>query len=212
MSVLNCISSGRGHAVSAQRSSDAERGIRRRDLLAGAATGVVIGGLGGKTAGAAVAPDDGEWVAGVVESVDGAAALALRPAETEGDALRVVLASGASVVRDGPAALQDFQPGEEASVFGAFTAAGEFTATRVETTYRIFEATIRDRSGDALSTDHGVLQLGPQTRSTTGQALGHAVSARSASGLRPGDRVVASGRLDPATGAMLVTWIGAEGA
>jgi hypothetical protein len=197
--------------VCAQRSSDAEGGIRRRDLLAGAATGVVVGGLGGRSAAAAVAPGDGEWIAGTVDGVDGATALALRRAQTAGDAVRVVLGSGASVVRDGPAVLQDFQPGEEASAFGAFTAPGEFTATRVETTYRIFETTIRSRSGDALSTDHGVLQLGSQTRSTAGQALGHAVSARPAGGLSAGDRVVASGRLDPATGALLVTWIGVEG-
>src|SRR5689334_3863550 len=102
---------GGGHAVCAQRSSDAEGGIRRRDLLAGAATGVVVGGLGGRSAAAAVAPGDGEWIAGTVDSVDGATALALRRAQTAGDAVRVVLGSGASVVRDGPAVLQDFQPG-----------------------------------------------------------------------------------------------------
>jgi hypothetical protein len=190
-------------------SSDANSGasrprITRRQLAVG------VGAIGAAAATAAPAalsreeaPADSldvPWLAGLVDRVAGPTAVYIRVADEAGVAgneVRVELAEGAVVIRDGPSDLTAFASGEAISAIGGFE--GEsFRATRVEAIYHIAQEKVAAAGEDELQTRDGTsIRLGSETEAEGGTALGHELAATPPEELRPGDQVVVLGRRTP---------------
>jgi hypothetical protein len=171
------------------------RTLTRRDVMvAGAA-------LGGTVAAASVAMatvGGSPWTAGTVHSV-GSGELVLRPADGS-PLLRVRLGAGAVVLKDAPASIEEFVPGEEVAVLGERGERGDVVATRLESTYRLVEGVVTDREGDRLVAGGTRLELSGDSRSDA--------SASSLERVGRGDQVIARGLLNPDSGAIEVAVIG----
>jgi hypothetical protein len=169
------------------------RAMTRRDVVVGGAVLGATVAVGGR---AMAASRDWPWTAGMVESA-GPDGLVLRAADGSGP-VRVRLAPGAAVVRDGPARLEDFVVGEEVAALGEHGQHGDFVATRLEPTYRLVEGDVSARDGDRLEAGDETLELSPRS---------HVNGDAPLDALGPGDHVLALGRRDPRTGAFDVAII-----
>lgn len=206
--VMGTESKGFDHA-----SADRATGVGRRAFLtasAGAAAASVVMPTAAWSHNGVEAPPEwsGEsnWFVGVIGEVS-AADRALVAIEGLGPT-QVQTTPDAQVLRDEITDLMAFAEGETVSLRGQQQPDGTFLATAFEAVYEMTEATILRRKGDSLETDKGTFELGAATKHVPGAAFGHTLAVRSDHRLRAGDVVVAHGRLDPASGNLLVRRIG----
>lgn len=159
--------------------------------VAGAAAGVT----------AVVAPSSGAetqrpWLIGSVERVESDSVFYVKRVRDDGPAVRVELDARASVLRDGPAALADFAPGEEVGAGGEWREDGIYVADTVESTYRLLDAEVRAADAETLVTDDGVVILFTGSTEPRGGVgpQGQEVEATPVDDIDPGDRVMVLGR------------------
>lgn len=182
------------------------RGVTRRALFGG---GAAVGALMPTAfAGQGPADDGGAWLIGTLSAHVGDRSFSLSPVGRPADRVLVTLAEGATLLRDGPASLSSFGPGEEIGVAGAWRG-DTYVASTVESTYRLVIGEVTGRRGDVLATTDGEVELIPTTRARGGAAPdGGEMLAEPLDSVAPGDRIVVLGRRDPRTGRLLAGDLG----
>jgi hypothetical protein len=175
--------------------------VTRRGFLGlGAAAGIAA-----LTAeGSAGADPAKPWLIGSVDRVESDRVLYVKQAHSNGPAVLVTLAAGATVLRDHAAGLTDFQPGDEVGVDGTWMDDGSYVADRVESTYRLLEAKVEAANRNKLVTDEGDIALTGGTRPRKGVSHdGLRGEATPVDAIEPGEHVIVMGRLVPARGGAL---------
>lgn len=171
-----------------------ERALTRRRLLIGAGVAAGAAATGSADAHRVDPPDnipfEPGWIAGMLRSVDDPRTATVQ--RRNGVLATVQLLPDAEVLREGKAALSDFQIGDEVSAEGT-QAGGIFIASRFEAVYQIFETKLRGRQRNGLQSSDGDLTLNEDSRPMKKGALGHRVSDRPLDGLSTA-RVIVSGR------------------
>jgi hypothetical protein len=181
-------------------------GVTRRALFGtGAATGALMLTAAGPPGSA---EDGGPWLIGTLSTHAGDGMFTVSPVAHPERRVLVKLDVGATLLRDGPASLSDFGPGEEIGIGGRWE--GEtYLASTVESTYRLVDAEVTTRRGAVLVTTDGAVELITTTTAREGQAPdGGAMLGKSIETIAPGDHIVVLGRRDPDTGRLWAGHIG----
>ncbi|HYI99690.1 MAG TPA: hypothetical protein VEX36_08480 [Thermoleophilaceae bacterium] len=148
----------------------------------------------------ATADDGGPWLIGKVDRVDSEHTFHVTRVRGDSVPVRVDLTAGATVVRDGPASLTDFQVGDEVGAAGEWNQDGSYSAYTVESTYRLLDAEVQAVDGETLATAAGGVLLSDETRARTGLGPnGQEIEATPVADIEAGEHVVVLGRRNAAT-------------
>lgn len=180
------------------------RGLSRRTLLLGMGTGGFVAVAAGAQEGSAREP--GEAMCGTLVRVVDATTAEVAAADGSGT-VSVVVPPGATVLRDGPAALGDFVAGEKVTVRGSRLPNGGFSAVEWQALYEQVEASVQGRAAGRLATSAGELTVDAQTQ-TRFFDDGRRFRPVPVEAIKAGDGVVAMVRRDGRSGDALVRALG----
>lgn len=181
------------------------RRVSRRRFLE--YTGVAV--IGGYTvlqpglAGASDGPASGDGVAGIVDHVDSPEIFIESPAAGSITAVRTTAAS--EIWREGLVDLSVFDPGDEILALGDWDDQ-ELVASYVTSLYRSVEGVVQSRTDTQLQTTNGTLELISETQPIEDSDI--TLIATPIDDISPGDQIFAGGRLNGASGNVVVLRVG----
>lgn len=180
------------------------RTLTRREILgrgalaaAGAAAATVATAKAGERSDEG--SDGASVVVGSVVEVDSSSVL-VRTGDGE---VWVDVPEGAEVSKDGATELASFVAGDEVSAVGEWSV-DRFLASSFSSLYRPLEGDVTSRDGNRLETTAGQILLTEETREHEGPYM----RGKRPEDVGPGDRVAATGRVDPETGELVAVSIG----
>lgn len=177
--------------------------INRRQLLKGAGLGASLSVASAVLPSVAVSASNADAVSGTIEWLDEKEArLGLR---TTLGVTTIQLTEETVVWRDERTTLARFEVGDEVSAEGDGSG-DSFAATTLLATMHSLVATVESRRGNALYTDAGVVYLNEHSRPQGGPG----VEAKPLYKIGSGDRLVARGRRDRTSGALIAFRAGVE--
>lgn len=177
--------------------------VERRNLLKGFGLGAGLGLAGVIFRSETVTANENHAISGTVDWLDPSSQqLGVRTAI---GVTVVRLTEDAVLWRDERATLDDFKLGDEVSAEGQ-TSADSFTTNVLLATMHSLVATVESRDRNALYTDTETILLNKHSRPQAGPGI----KAKPLNKIEPGDRVVARGRRDMASGALIGFRVGVE--